>query len=571
MNQTHKINWSLPDSLLPKANLLSQYSEEINKRFAGTARSFVHGIVTTGYTHQPYFSAEQLNKLNYDIWVVVKESTNGYSGNAYAGFSGDGSRVCYISFNDIYDLSILVKDINSGSPWEMATIRQIGSIIHEIGHGAGLGYGEIYKLATVEDASADQWKTNISLISPTDPFWARHPDWRNTYMLTASGTFWANYERKALESNYSLYYTNIPFTDLTNIKLKIVDNAGLPYNNANIKIWRQFKLSTSVPNIYYTAVTDSNGVISFPWAFEAEMSSDILRFIQIEFKGQLKEFWISCQESQEQAVLYGRQTWNIKFNFETGVVTFTDMNGIEEPQDPNSVEENITVSITNPKDGESFPAPAGVLLKSVATSNKSITKVEYYNGNIKLGEATSAPYFLSNSFNAGSYNFIAKAIGETGKIVASAPVSISVIATNVLNVSLTSPKSTDSYSASVSEPASVIITANVTSSSQITKVEFYNGANLLKTLTSSPYTATTVLLAGTYTFTAKAYTVSSSLTSDPVTISIKEITTTPPIDNTEIKALKDSIILLKNSITALNSKIDGIVNGSIGINIKLNK
>jgi len=184
MNQTHKINWSIPEKFLSKKDLLAQYTAEINKRFNGTARTFVHGEVTTSYTPLPLFSKEQLQKTNYDIWVVVTESTTGYSGNAFAAYSGDGSRICYISFNDIYYIPGLVEDHNSGSPWEMTMQRQIGSIVHEIGHGAGLGYGEIYKLATVEDPSTDSFKTNLSFINPNDVFWSCLSDWLNTYMLT---------------------------------------------------------------------------------------------------------------------------------------------------------------------------------------------------------------------------------------------------------------------------------------------------------------------------------------------------------------------------------------------------
>jgi hypothetical protein len=70
-------------------------------------------------------------------------------------------------------------------------------------------------------------------------------------------------------------------------------------------------------------------------------------------------------------------------------------------------------------------------------------------------------------------------------------------------VSITSPANNDSFSA----PATISITANASDSDgSITKVEFYNGAQLLGAVTSSPYTYSwTGVAAGSYAITAKAY------------------------------------------------------------------
>src|SRR4029450_7255361 len=49
-----------------------------------------------------------------------------------------------------------------------------------------------------------------------------------------------------------------------------------------------------------------------------------------------------------------------------------------------------TVAITTPIDGAPFTAPTNSLLTAVATdSDGSIAKVEFFQGNTKLGEATS--------------------------------------------------------------------------------------------------------------------------------------------------------------------------------------
>jgi len=70
-------------------------------------------------------------------------------------------------------------------------------------------------------------------------------------------------------------------------------------------------------------------------------------------------------------------------------------------------------------------------------------------------------------------------------------------------VSLTSPANNASYTA----PASITCTATASDcDGTVSKVEFYNGATLVGTATSSPYSATwTNVAAGTYTITALAY------------------------------------------------------------------
>lgn len=88
-----------------------------------------------------------------------------------------------------------------------------------------------------------------------------------------------------------------------------------------------------------------------------------------------------------------------------------------------------TVSITRPTTGQSFTSPATITLMATATpkNNKTITKVEYYNGSTLLGTTTTSPY----SFNwagvaANSYILTAKAYDSGGASTVSAPVAITV-------------------------------------------------------------------------------------------------------------------------------------------------
>lgn len=86
------------------------------------------------------------------------------------------------------------------------------------------------------------------------------------------------------------------------------------------------------------------------------------------------------------------------------------------------------VSITSPVDGQTFTAPASVnITANASVSGGTITKVEFYNGTVKLGEDLASPYsFAWNNVPAGNYTLTAKIIDNTG---GSATASVDIIVT----------------------------------------------------------------------------------------------------------------------------------------------
>ncbi|MBO0794856.1 MAG: cellulose binding domain-containing protein, partial [Ktedonobacteraceae bacterium] len=183
-----------------------------------------------------------------------------------------------------------------------------------------------------------------------------------------------------------------------------------------------------------------------------------------------------------------------------------------------------TVSITSPTNGTNFsPAPATVpITASASASSGTIAKVEFYNGTTLLGTDTSSPYSFSwSNVAAGSYTLTAKAYDNNNVSATSAAVNITVGTPPPPppTVSITSPAN----GATFTPPASITIAASAsTSSGTISKVEFYNGATLLGTDTSSPYSfAWSNVAAGSYTLTAKAYDSNNgSATSSAVNITV---------------------------------------------------
>jgi len=87
-----------------------------------------------------------------------------------------------------------------------------------------------------------------------------------------------------------------------------------------------------------------------------------------------------------------------------------------------------TVALTAPAEGAIFTAPAVVTIEATASdTNGTISKVEFFNGAIKLEEDATAPYsFVWNNVSAGSYSLTAKATDNHGSMTTSNAVNITV-------------------------------------------------------------------------------------------------------------------------------------------------
>nr|PZN56885.1 MAG: hypothetical protein DIU61_03220 [Bacteroidota bacterium] len=181
-----------------------------------------------------------------------------------------------------------------------------------------------------------------------------------------------------------------------------------------------------------------------------------------------------------------------------------------------------TVVITRPVNNATFNQGATITIEVNATdSDGAISKVEFFNGNTKLGEDLSSPYsFQWSNVQPGNYTITARATDNKSATTTSQAVSISVAAANKLPVvQLTSP----AQNAKFDRGATITLSASASDSDgSITRVEFYNGSTLLGQDTSSPYSfAWTNAPAGTHTLTAKAIDNRSGVTtSNAVTITV---------------------------------------------------
>ena len=87
-----------------------------------------------------------------------------------------------------------------------------------------------------------------------------------------------------------------------------------------------------------------------------------------------------------------------------------------------------TVTLTQPANGATFTAPATVDLAATASDTDGrVTKVEFFNGQTKLGEDTTAPYTFSwSGVGAGTYSLTARATDDLGGATTSLASGITV-------------------------------------------------------------------------------------------------------------------------------------------------
>ena len=161
------------------------------------------------------------------------------------------------------------------------------------------------------------------------------------------------------------------------------------------------------------------------------------------------------------------------------------------------------VSLTSPANGSTYTSPASMSLAATATdADGTIAKVEFYAGQTLVGTDTTSPYaFNWTGVGAGTHVIKAVATDNAGASTTSATRTVTVSGPNVApTVSMTTDKG--SYTA----PASVVMTAVAADSDgTVAKVDFYAGATLVGTDTSSPFTQTwTGVAAGSYALQAVA-------------------------------------------------------------------
>ncbi|MGH9941498.1 MAG: Ig-like domain-containing protein [Pyrinomonadaceae bacterium] len=181
-----------------------------------------------------------------------------------------------------------------------------------------------------------------------------------------------------------------------------------------------------------------------------------------------------------------------------------------------------SVSLTLPANGAVFTQGQQInLTASASDPDGTITKVEFYDGPTKIGEATSSPFILAwSGASAGQHSLKARATDNQGATAESTVATIQVTAQNSLPaVTLTSPVA----GAQIREGNTITLRANASDpDGAISKVEFFDGDTKLGQDAGAPYSFDWIgASAGMHTLTARAHDVDNNYRdSVPVSVTV---------------------------------------------------
>jgi hypothetical protein len=192
-----------------------------------------------------------------------------------------------------------------------------------------------------------------------------------------------------------------------------------------------------------------------------------------------------------------------------------------------STSAGVTVIVDNTAPATAVSAPAQsalvhgtVQVSATASDSQGVARVDFYAGATLIGTDSTAPYSASwdtTGWPNGSVTLTTRAYDIAGNVTLSAGRAVSVDNT-APTVALTSP----------ANGASVFLTTTVSASASdnvgVSQVVFYDGASVIGTDTTSPYSISWGLLSvpkGNHTLTAKAYDAAGNLTtSTPITVKV---------------------------------------------------
>jgi hypothetical protein len=187
------------------------------------------------------------------------------------------------------------------------------------------------------------------------------------------------------------------------------------------------------------------------------------------------------------------------------------------------------VTIISPTNNATFTAPADIAITAdPSDSDGTISLVEFFQNDTKLGEATNSPYIFSwTNVTAGNYALTARARDNLGATNSSSTIRITVIRSNTPpTVAITNPTNNTLFRA----PANISIQADASDTDgTVSKVEFFEGLNRLGESTNAPYSIVwSNALAGSYSLTARATDDAGSVaTSFPVNVTVNSNSAAP--------------------------------------------
>jgi hypothetical protein len=281
-------------------------------------------------------------------WVQDTNAT--YSNGGYTSFNQTGAGILNgMYWTQLYDPDTLTADtVEMRNYW-----TQINNMLHEIGHDWGFGLGEVYNLATVNDATGVEPIEDIRVNNdPHGNYWGH---WDNATIrfdpmritgygqpISGSVTDYAGLldivefgELTSAVINgtfrtvaYQADPNKIPlFPIYMNQTVVHVINAtdGSDVVGADVKIWDQKTHSPYVSTYIYNGVTNSTGQYEFdlaydgiPGSIESLSGNNKLKMVKVYKEGFTDGYdWISVFDAQKTRQIDGLQQHVLTISLET--------------------------------------------------------------------------------------------------------------------------------------------------------------------------------------------------------------------------------------------------------------
>jgi RHS repeat-associated protein len=309
----------------------------------------------------------------------------------------------------------------------------------------------------------------------------------------------ANYSTSL--GRYEFIWSNVP-SGIYNLSAKAIDVNGLATKSKSIYHVVSLKpeISFSNPVKASSCPSCAINVYANSLSLEATEVIDVAKFEQVTFEEVLSGGNTKIAEFTNPPYKYnlinlspGFHKFQVTGKF-SNIYPYDDINinVLPAASDPAFSPPAVALSVSSstPSNNSNYVAPATINLSTTvnASVGRTISKVDFYNGLLLIGTATSAPYnFTWSNIPAGSYSLSARATDNTGALGLSATVEAYVTALDIPpSISIINPISGAKYFQPVDIKIDTIITDPDSFSSP--SVQIYDGATQINCSTTTTLT-----------------------------------------------------------------------------------
>ena len=224
---------------------------------------------------------------------------------------------------------------------------------------------------------------------------------------------------------YTYDWSNLPAGTYT-ITARVTDNSGVVVTSSAVTI--KVNQVTAVNRVtVYQDCSETSG-------YKIGLEEGSYTTSQLAAKGILNNDASSLKiSSGYEVVLYDEDnfqgTWMV-YRSDVACLTSSSFNDVASSLRIRPVTVNVlpTVNISSPSNNASFTAPANLAITATAAdADGLVLKVDFYNGTLLLGSDNSAPYaYAWNNLAVGNYSITAKVTDNSGVVVTSSAVNVTV-------------------------------------------------------------------------------------------------------------------------------------------------